>query len=53
LRASFLCQISLQRFGLEPMDAAVFPEWLECAHRVLRNNELGGYANADIKLSPE
>ncbi|WP_155720445.1 hypothetical protein [Burkholderia anthina] len=36
-----------------PMDAAVFPEWLECAYRVLRCDQLGGYANADIKLSPE
>ncbi|CAN0627469.1 conserved protein of unknown function [Burkholderia multivorans] len=36
-----------------PMDAAVFPEWIECAHRVLRDDELGGYANADIRLSPE
>jgi hypothetical protein len=32
-----------------PMDAAVLPEWLECAQRVLRDDELGGYANADIK----
>lgn len=36
-----------------PMDAAVFPEWLDCAHRVLGREQLGGYANADIKLSPE
>ncbi|WP_368711750.1 hypothetical protein [Paraburkholderia caribensis] len=36
-----------------PMDAAIFPEWLECAHRVLGDDELDGYANADIKLSPE
>lgn len=34
-------------------DAAIFPEWLECAHRVLGDDELDGYANADIKLSPE
>ncbi|PCE30801.1 hypothetical protein [Burkholderia ubonensis] len=36
-----------------PMDAAVFPEWLECAHHVLARDQLGGYANADIKLPPE
>lgn len=36
-----------------PMDGAVFPEWLECAHRVLRHDQFGGYANADINLSPE
>lgn len=36
-----------------PMDAAVFPEWLECAHCVLRDGERGGYKNADIRLSPE
>jgi len=36
-----------------PMDAAIFPEWLECAHRVLRDDELGGCKCADIRLSPE
>lgn len=36
-----------------PMDAAVFPEWLECAHHVLDHDLFGGYVNADIKLSPE
>ncbi|MBW0447396.1 hypothetical protein [Paraburkholderia phenoliruptrix] len=36
-----------------PMDAAVFPEWLECAHRVLRDEQGGGYAGADISLLPE
>ncbi len=36
-----------------PMDAAVFPEWLECARRVLRDERSGGFANADIRLSPE
>ncbi|KFG97980.1 hypothetical protein GQ56_0106775 [Burkholderia paludis] len=36
-----------------PMDAAVFPEWLECARRVLRDGQRGGYGNADIRLSPE
>ncbi len=36
-----------------PMDAAVFPEWLECATRVLGGDQLGGYANADVRLSPE
>lgn len=35
-----------------PMDAAVFPEWLECAQRVIRDDELGGYTSADISLSP-
>lgn len=37
----------------EPMDAAAFPEWLDCAYHVLRDDELGGYANAYIRLSPE
>ncbi|TCW83921.1 hypothetical protein C5O80_12470 [Burkholderia sp. SRS-46] len=36
-----------------PMDAAVFSEWLECAHHVLECDQAGGYTNADIKLSPE
>lgn len=37
----------------DPMDAAVFPEWLECAHRVLRDEQGRGYAGADIRLLPE
>lgn len=37
----------------EPMDAAVFSEWLECAHRILQAEQGGGYAGADIRLSPE
>ncbi|MBW0449989.1 hypothetical protein EN871_20215 [bacterium M00.F.Ca.ET.228.01.1.1] len=28
----------------DPIDAAVFLEWLECAHRVLRDEQGGGYA---------
>lgn len=37
----------------DPMDAVVFPEWLECASRVLRDEQGGGYAGADIRLLPE
>lgn len=34
-----------------PMDAAIFPEWIECARRVLhRDRTTGGYTNADIIL---
>ncbi|WP_042304120.1 hypothetical protein [Paraburkholderia kururiensis] len=36
----------------EPMDAGVLPEWLECARRVLEAEQAGGYAGADIRLSP-
>lgn len=35
------------------MDAAVSPEWLECAHSVIGDDVLGGYTSADISLSPE
>ena len=34
--------------GSEPMDSAVFPQWLECASNVLKSKE--GYDGADIKL---
>ena len=37
----------------DPMDAAVFPEWLECAHRVLGDERGRRYAGADIGLLPE
>jgi hypothetical protein len=37
----------------DPMDAAVFPEWLECAHRVLGGEQGGGYGGADVRLLPE
>ena len=34
------------------MDAAVFPEWLECANNVLEHERQGtGYASADIRLT--
>lgn len=36
----------------KPMDAGVFPEWLECARRVLQAEQTGGYVDADIRLSP-
>jgi len=36
-----------------PIDAAVFPAWLACAHRVLQRDQLGGHASAGIRLSPE
>lgn len=37
-----------------PMDAAIFPEWIECARRVLqKDGTTEGYTSADIKLPPE
>lgn len=36
-----------------PMDAAIFPEWIECARRVLQSEQTSdGYPNADIRLLP-
>lgn len=37
--------------GKEPMDGAVFPDWLKSASSVLKEDELGGYKNIDIKLT--
>jgi hypothetical protein len=37
--------------GKEPMDAAVFPDWLDSAQRVISNESEGGYFDANIKLS--
>jgi hypothetical protein len=37
--------------GKEPMDGAVFPDWLESAGRVLSDEGSGGYHNIDIKLT--
>lgn len=37
-----------------PMDAAIFPEWIECARCVLQTDgTTDGYTNADIKLTSE
>lgn len=36
--------------GKEPMDGAVFPDWLKSASRVLKDEEAGGYPNIEIKL---
>jgi hypothetical protein len=49
-----LGQISLwdtESGGKEPMDGAVFPDWLRCAHLVL-HAEAGsdGYRSADVLL---
>ena len=39
------------KVGKEPMDGAVFPQWLKCAKIVLEQEQTsGGYRNADIKL---
>jgi hypothetical protein len=37
--------------GKEPMDGAVFPDWLKSASKVLTEEESGGYHNIDIQLS--
>ena len=37
--------------GKEPMDAAVFPDWLRCAHLVLEAEATPvGYRGADIQM---
>lgn len=49
-----LSQLSLwdSEEGKTPMDASVFPEWLDCAQKVInQENTADGYRNADIKLS--
>lgn len=35
--------------GKRPMDASIFPEWLNCVAKVLSEGD--GYDNADIKLT--
>lgn len=36
--------------GKEPMDGAVFPDWLESATKVLKQEASGGYEDANIRL---
>ncbi|AJP58103.1 hypothetical protein UC34_16265 [Pandoraea vervacti] len=37
-----------------PMDAAIFPQWIDCARRVLQRDQSSvGYTNADVKLLPK
>lgn len=37
--------------GKVPMDASIFPEWIECAEKVLSEDDSkDGYKKADIKL---
>jgi hypothetical protein len=37
--------------GKRPIDASIFPEWLDCAKKVLTDeNTDSGYRSADIKL---
>jgi hypothetical protein len=36
--------------GKEPMDGAVFPDWLESAAKVLNQEASGGYKDANIRL---
>ena len=50
---ALLGQLSLwdTRNGKEPMDGAVFSDWLESATKVLKEENAGGYHNIDIQLT--
>lgn len=51
---SLLGEMSLSHTaqGKLPMDAAVFPRWIDCAKRVLEQEQTAeGYTNADIKFT--